>query len=249
MLCVDTGEKLAMARDYHAPALTQEAFAKLLGVDTSTVGRWESKNHIPVARRAEVSHILNVREDWFFDNSDDPPTLHRLYPEQGNIRSKAREDLTPNERRIVEGLDVALPLWRGVVAGDTGECVFVEPDSPETREIPAFYTRGEPDRHVLVIASGMSMHPRIDHAERALIRLDPDVPAGHLVVARNPDGQNFIKRLVKDSGALRLESLNAEFQPITDLKGWIMKGGVTAIFHAYEPGRANIEWDDGRYLR
>jgi transcriptional regulator with XRE-family HTH domain len=82
MLCVEVGDKLAMARRYHAPALTQEDLARILGVDTSTVGRWESKDHIPPDRLPQIAALLNVKEAWFFNGDDTPPTTARRVPMQ-----------------------------------------------------------------------------------------------------------------------------------------------------------------------
>jgi hypothetical protein len=50
-------------------------------------------------------------------------------------------------------------------------------------------------------------------------------------------------------GLLQLHSLNAEFAPIVSLDGWELRGYAVAILHSYEPGQANIEWDNGRALR
>jgi SOS-response transcriptional repressor LexA len=82
------------------------------------------------------------------------------------------------------------------------------------------------------------------------VRLDPDVPPGHIVIARSADNRNYVKKLIRSpSRTLELHSLNEQFKPITDLDGWTLKGGVTAILHTYEGGRPNIEWDEGRYLK
>lgn len=245
------GEKLALARRYHSPALTQKDLAAELGVDTSSVGRWESQDHIPPAHIARLAEFLDVREDWFFDGSDTLPTTARRGEaiEPPNIQPIAPQNQTRSQRLITEAMWVAIPVWRGVVAGDDGECAFVESDQTEFREIPVFLTMGQPERHVLCIASGMSMSPRIDHAERAVVKLDPDVPPGHIVVARSDDNRNFIKKLSRKERQLELLSLNEQFQPITQLKGWTIKGGVVAILHSYEGGKPNIEWDEGRFLR
>jgi phage repressor protein C with HTH and peptisase S24 domain len=246
------GEKLAEARRYHTPALKQRDLAKLLAVDTSTVGRWESQNHIPRTHLSRICELLDVTESWLLDGSDVPPSSARreVPPEPPNIYPVRTDALPRGQQLIVEGLWVALPVWRGVTAGDEDECAFVQADEPEFREVPAFLTMGQPHKHVLCIASGMSMAPRIEHTERAIVKLDPDVPPGHIVVARTEDNRNFIKKLARGhTHRLELHSLNEQFRPITHLSGWTIKGGVVAILHAYEGGRPNIEWDEGRFLR
>jgi phage repressor protein C with HTH and peptisase S24 domain len=247
---VEPGEKLKAAREYNSPYLTQAKLAKLLKVDTSTVGRWEASNHIPEDQLPRLADKLGIDEAWFVDGSDElPPRRKVLKEESPNIKPVNPNAMSRMEASIREGLLVGIPVWKGVRAGSSEECVFIEPDEIDVREIPLYLTLGEPERHVLCIASGMSMAPRIEHAERILVRLDPDVPVGHLVVARNPEGENFVKMLTKNGSALCLESLNPDFEPIRELDGWDMRGGVTAILHTYEPGRGNIEWDDGRFLR
>src|SRR5579871_6279673 len=87
MLCVEPGDKLALARKYALPALTQEELAKALGVDTSSVGRWESKNAIPKDKLPRLSEILMVEPNWFFDGRSDPPSHAQRYPlpERANV--------------------------------------------------------------------------------------------------------------------------------------------------------------------
>jgi len=249
METMDVGDKLALARRYHAPALTQEDLAEMLGVHTSSVGRWESRNHIPRAHIPRIAALLDIREEWLYDGMDTPIALARPV-EPSNMRAVPAGELPGAQQLIVQAQWVALPVWRGVVAGIEDECAFVASDEPEFREVPVFLTMGQPERHVLCIASGMSMAPRIEHTERAIVKLDPDVPPNHIVVARTDDNRNFIKKLTRAaSHRLELHSLNEQFRPITNLTGWAIKGGVVAILHAYEGGKPNIEWDEGRFLR
>ena len=248
MLCVDVGDKLKMARRYHAPALTQSALAQVLGVDTSTVGRWEADNHIPSGKLPQLAMLLNVKEEWFYDGSDLPPSAARRTAYEPENMTRVMEP-TRADRYIASGLNVALPLWRGVAASSGEECWYMEAETPEFGEVPYFLTLGHPERHILAVAKGMSMAPRVGHADKAIVRLDPDVPPGHIVVAENTEAKRYIKKLLRADGHLELHSLGDGFSPIVELDGWTLLGGVTAILHPYEAGRPNLEWDDGRYLR
>jgi phage repressor protein C with HTH and peptisase S24 domain len=252
MLCVEPGKKIALARRYHTPALSQRELAQQLGVDTSTVGRWESTDDIPKDRIPSLTSKLNVTETWLFNGDDSLPTQGRLVPvhEPPNFIAKSPETATRLERQAIAGDLLAVPVWRGVAAGSVEECEFVESDEPEFKEIDAFYTAGHRGPHVICVASGLSMAPRIGRGERALVRIDPDVPPGRLVVARSPDNRNYIKKLVKTGPrSLELHSLNEDFPPIPFDDGWTVKGGVTIIWHDYEPGKPNLEWDEGRFLK
>jgi transcriptional regulator with XRE-family HTH domain len=237
---VTPGEKLALARDYAAPRLTQEALGNKLGKSRGTVAKWESTGLIPERSLEEVATFFQIPVAWFVDGqSSEPPNVRAT--RDPAAMGRAGQSLT-------RGDQVMLAVWRGVMAGD-GECEFWEGESPEFRAIPSFLAGNDPDSHVLCIASGVSMAPRLDHAERAVVRLDPDPPIGSLVVARRPDGANFIKALRRGAARLELHSINPEFAPITNVLEWSLKGYVVAILHTYTGHGANIEWDDGRPLR
>ncbi|MHB8637493.1 MAG: XRE family transcriptional regulator [Fimbriimonadaceae bacterium] len=241
------GRKLALARRYHAPALTQQGLADMLGIDRTTVAKWETKSDIPAGALRRVADRLGIELAWFLDGDASEP---RFIRHAVNVRATNRaEEIGSAAGSLRRGDQVMLAVWRGVMAGD-GDCEFWLSDTPEFRAIPSFLASSDPDGHVLCIASGLSMTPRIDHAERAVVRLDPDPPIGAIVVARRPDGANFIKVLRKHSSLrLELHSLNPEFGPITELKDWALKGFVVAILHTYTGQGANIEYDDGRPLR
>ena len=241
------GRKLALARRYHAPALTQQGLADMLGVDRTTVAKWETKSEIPERTLVRIADRIGIDFAWFLDGGTSEP---RFVRHAVNVRATNRtEELGGAAGSLQRGDQVMLAVWRGVMAGD-GDCEFWLSDTPEFRAIPSFLASSDPDGHVLCIASGLSMTPRIDHAERAVVKLDPDPPIGAIVVARRPDGANFIKVLRKHPSLhLELQSLNPEFAPITELKHWALKGYVVAILHTYTGQGANIEYDDGRPLR
>lgn len=240
---MNAGKKLALARRYFAPAVTQEDLAIRLGVARSTVARWESEGTPPVEALALVAADLEIPVQWFFDGQDSVPPL------ASNAKAIRPEPRDAVGNSLVRGDQVLLCVWRGVIAGE-GECEFWPSDAEEFRVAPSFLASSDPEGHVLCIASGLSMAPRIDHAEKAIVKLDPDPPIGAIVVARRPDGATFIKVLRSvDGRRLELHSLNPDFGPICDLRDWSLKGFVVAILHTYSGQGANIEWDDGRPLR
>lgn len=188
-----------------------------------------------------IAKILGVRVELLEDDRLD-------LPEEEPLLAKKREAMTRDEELALWG-DVAIPVWAGVSCGTEDDECFQE-EEVRFEQVQAFYVAGKPENHVMCIPRGYSMAPRILRADRVVVRLDPDVPVGRLVVARSPNNQNFIKKLVKQNGFREeLHSLNAEFPPITDLDGWSIKGGVVAIMHPYEGTGSNIEYDGGAYLR
>ncbi len=245
-MAMNPGAKLAMARRYHAPALSQKQLAALVGVDTSSVGRWEANGAIPKSRLPTVARILGVPASWFLNGRDGPPPSK---DGPNALESAAEAAVSLEARSLLRGDEVLLPTWRGTIAGD-GECEFFDSDSPELNAVPAFLAGNDPHSHILCIASGASMYPRVKNGERVVVRLDRNPPNNAIVVAKRPDGANFVKVLRQNErGLLELHSLNEEFRPIVNLDGWEMRGYAVAVLHSYEPGRANIEWDSGRPLR
>lgn len=169
-------------------------------------------------------------------------------PREEPILAKRSELLTVRETRMLMG-NVAIPVWSGVMCG-TDEDEGFSDDEVRTERVNAYYVDGHPENHVMCIPKGPSMAPRIQRADKVIVRLDPDVPPGHLVVARSPVNVNFIKKLVRlGPGREELQSLNPDFPPITMVEDWTIRGGVVTIIHPYEPGASNIEHNDGLYLR
>ncbi len=217
-----------------------------MGVDTSSVGRWEATGAIPKSRLPTVARVLGIPVNWFQNGAGDPPPVK----DGPNAVESSYENAAGLEARsLLRGDEVLLPTWRGTMAGD-GECVFYDSHSPELNAVPAFLAGNDPHCHILCIASGASMYPRVKNGERVVVRLDRNPPNNAIVVAKRPDGANFVKVLRQNErGRLELHSLNAEFQPIVELDAWEMRGYAVAVLHSYEPGQANIEWDSGRPLR
>jgi phage repressor protein C with HTH and peptisase S24 domain len=250
-MLMDKGEKIALARKYHAPALNQEQLSALLGVPRGTLARWETRGNPPVDVIRKVSQITAIPETWFFDGGDEPPPMPGAREESPNVRwSRNAGEADESVLSFARGDEVSLAVWRGVSAGFDGDCVFLESTSAEFMAVPAFLAGHDPHAHAICIASGVSMFPRVDHGEKVIIKLDPNPPVNSIVVARKPDVGNFIKALRRTSaGRLELHSLNKDFQPICDVDGWELRGYAVAILHTYEPGAANIEWDASRPLR
>jgi SOS-response transcriptional repressor LexA/DNA-binding XRE family transcriptional regulator len=244
-----TGRKLAIARTTYPNSFTQEQLAQRLGVDTSSVGRWESQDHIPDRRIGACCEILGISRDWLLSDDDEPLSL-RVPLVTPSVTEVSRTDMTPSEVRLTKGGKVAIPMWRGVAAGSPNEeGYFDDPASPEFVEIDAlFVTSGSP--HVMCVAHGDSMAPRIADRERALVKIDPDVATGYIVVARDSNGRNYIKRHVRgDRGRRELHSVNGDYPPITDVYNWEIRGGVIAILKDAAAGTPNMEYDFGNYLR
>lgn len=239
------GEKLKIAREAQWPKLSQYDVADFLKIKRPRYASWEmGRTKPPTSATKRLAEWWGVPHHWFWDETES------AMPKGEPPNAQIVEPKTRSEQSMVSGRTVAIPVWRGALLGAEDECVFEIADEVEFRELPAFYVLDEPTKHVLLIPRGMSMAPRIFDRDRVLVRLDPDVGVGNLVVAEPPgDHKYYIKKFVRKGMSYELHSLNEEYEPITDLEGWTVKGGVVMIERSYEPGNPNLEWDQGRYLR
>jgi len=246
---MDIKEKFKLARKYQRPPLTQEGVAQLLSVTREAVAKWESFasiNKPPVSVVARVARLWHIPEAWFYDGEDTPPPLPADTPPGNAWVAQVSREMAGH----LSATEALVAVWRGVVCGPADECAFMEPDSPEFRAISIAYIQGDPENYVLCVASGASMFPRIAQGEETIIRRETNPSAGDIVLVRHPDGQMFLKVLrLARNGRPELHSVNPEFSPITAVDGWQYIGIAVFIRHAYRPGEANIEYDDGRALR
>lgn len=251
---VHPGTKLRVAREARRPPLSQADAAAIARIPTSRYKSYELERANPPEEVVRsLATAWGVPEAWFWDGASTSLPLKLVDPQRpyGDPGVELVEPRNKAERLMILGQRVAIPVWRGAHLGSGDECSFVPDDDGQHQEIAAFYTLGDPDRHVLCIPKGESMTPRIQSYARVLIKLDPDVPPGHLVAAQSPESKEiFIKRFVRSPDRKPvLLSVNENFDPITEIEGWAIRGGVVLILHDYEPGQPNQEWDEGRYLR
>lgn len=217
--------------------------ARELGKNKQSVYQWlEGTAPRDESVWPKMARLLNIPISVLLDDSKDLPP----FPNPDEV-VEARPD-HPAMRSFVQGDMALLPVWRGVAAGLADECYFVQSDSSEYIEVPLILAGRDPDRHIVCVAAGTSMSPRLRQGDRAVVRLDPNPPRNSLVVAQNPEGRRFIKAL-REKTHLELHSLNEAFPPIRDVTGWQLIGSVVAIWAEYEAGSANIEWDGGRPLK
>ena len=252
MVCmrITPGEKIRIARESMSPPWSQYDLERQTAFSRAKIANWEANRTQPKDGDIRIlGQLFGINLDWFYDGEVGSPKKRSRVPseEPPPTRVLTAAEMSRAESLLASGQYVAIPVWRGAICGSDEEFCFEEESAPTFAEISAFYTVGRPEEHVLCIASGVSMEPRIEHGAKVLIRLDPNVPAKKIVAASNGQGSIFLKRLVRGASGLELHSLNDRFAPITSLAGWILKGGVTMIQHPYA-GAPNIEWDEGRFL-
>ncbi len=201
----------------------------------------------------------------------DPQLLKQIarvlrIPEESLIPKMAKViDLEPNaeyiedlseirdgrSRKAVEGIirgdKVVLRLWIGILAGEDGECSFVE--SSDEIEVFSFLITGKLDDYDVLKIAGTSMSPRVEQGDLVLVRRDPAPPVGCICVVQDPEHNCFLKVLRTNEGKPEFHSLGKGFRPITSTYNWTFKAHAEAILHQSRFREANIEWDEGRPLR
>jgi len=220
MLCMEVGEKLALAREYHSPALKQRDLAKLLRVDTSTVGRWEADNHIPPTRLTAIATLLNVTEEWFFDKKDTPPSAAR--------RRAIDNDASPltSPQPVGASGGYAEIKYAGVVPASTwGDPLQVQ----DTRMIDKRYYS---DNRFLTTVVGDSCEPSLVSGDVTLWEVQRGgQPHGLIVIAeREEDHACTVKQYKHERGRDRLIPINPEFEEPTATNGFHIAAFLVGVF-------------------
>lgn len=164
-------------------------------------------------------------------------------------RSEANQQL-----QMMQAGDLAvLPVWRAAAGSLVGDDEFAFEETDDAQAVPAWLLLPglDVERHRIVAVSGYSMSPRIDSGALVILRLASEAGDGQIVCAQSGTGRLYLKTLRRGKRGPELHSINPRFSPIASesLDGWRIRGVAVAIQHAYEPGRANIEFDAGRPLR
>ncbi|MGB9661248.1 MAG: helix-turn-helix domain-containing protein [Moorellaceae bacterium] len=102
--------------------LTQEELAKLLGVERSTISRYESGNRDPSSEMLDrLAKFFNVSVDYLLGRTDDPRTIEQINEE---AQKKIEEAL--------EGDEELLSFWQELRQREDLQLLFkqVKPLSP-----------------------------------------------------------------------------------------------------------------------
>lgn len=82
--------------------ITQEDLAKLVGVERSTVGKWESKNIIPSADMLiDLSQLFNVSVDYLLGRTDDKNLTYDKYTEQAKYIESIKLDSAEEAMKFI----------------------------------------------------------------------------------------------------------------------------------------------------
>lgn len=198
------GEKVALARKWASPALTQQDLAVQLGLNRATLARRESEGRFehPMVRR--IAQITGIPEEWFFDSTDVPPPaghpthIPLLGSEVGGV---ANIKVSPVIHIPVVGRASAGPGLEGVDEVPT-----------EFMTISVSLTKGD---CVAFYAEGDSMMPFIHPGDKVVVSRTNQPKPGVTFLVRRASGEYSLKQVKWDAGANQWMwfSLNPSFPP------------------------------------
>lgn len=160
-----------------------EDIAKILGVATSTYGRWESGSNSPKNKIPELAKFFGVTTDYLLYGKDAPQNEQ---PMKGN----------------------KIPLLGSVAAGIPIEAIqYIE----DYEEIPA--ALGDPREFFALRVKGESMEPKISDGDIIIVHKQEDVDSGQIAVVQVNGDEATVKIVKKSSSGITLIGLNVDVYP------------------------------------
>lgn len=191
---VKIGKRIESARTEHN--LTQEDLAKELGLNKSTIQRYETgqikKIKLPVIHA--MAKILNVNPSWLSDQSDNREAVKP-------VNSNA-EFLSKNEIRII-------PVFETVSAG------FGAYASNEIIDYMPLYIESdyEAAETLCIKVKGDSMYPKIENGDIVQVHKQDSVDNGQIAVVLIDGDEGLVKKMFVYDDYIELISINPEYPP------------------------------------
>lgn len=198
------GEKVAQARKWASPALTQQELAVQLGINRATLARRESEGRFEHPMIRKIAEITGIPEHWFFDQSDQaPPAGHPTHiPLLGSeVSSVANIRVSPVIQVPVVGSASAGPGLEGVDEVPT-----------EYMTISVSLTKGD---CVAFYADGDSMMPLIQPGDKVIVSKTNQPKPGVTFLVRRSGGEYSLKQVKWDASANQWTwvSINPAYPP------------------------------------
>ena len=176
--------------------LTQEDLAKELGLNKSTIQRYETgqikKIKLPVIHA--MAKMLNVNPSWLSDQSDNREAVKP-------VNSNA-EFLSKNEIRII-------PVFETVSAG------FGAYASNEIIDYMPLYIESdyEAEETLCIKVKGDSMYPKIENGDIVQVHKQDSVDNGQIAVVLIDGDEGLVKKVFVYNDYIELISINPEYPP------------------------------------
>lgn len=165
--------------------VTQENLAEMLGLERSTVARWESSGAIPnVETLKQIAAIFDVTVDYLV----------------GFDRNVEVIDINPT---------IKLPVYGRIPAGIPIEAVT---DIVDYIDLPLKSLRPGKD-YICLKVVGTSMSPKYEEGDVVIIELNPSCESGQDCALYINGFDVTLKKVLKQETGLLLHPLNPEFEP------------------------------------
>ncbi|RYG36370.1 LexA family transcriptional regulator [bacterium] len=231
--------------------LAEEEWPKEFGIDAD--------NPDPIAVRRLLTS-LDIPSVWLIQSGPVPDHVPGDFvaamgrSRDGSVTPVKASELPRGMRGLANPMaTVALPVWRGTLAGRfDDECYWEGVEEPPEETYAWLISGGDPDNYRLVYPLGSSMSPRIIQGDRMIARLESDPAPGQIVLARREDGKMYVKVFrIGPEGLPELHSINERFPPIKMVEfpdSWHCRAVVIGIVKPPTVG-PNIEFYGGTPLR
>lgn len=164
--------------------ITQEKLAEIIGVERSTVGKWESTSIIPSSEiLIELSKLFEVSVDYLLGND------------------KAIKLITNDKAHRIN-------VYGSVPAGIPLEAVE---NIIDWEEIPADWVK-DGTEYIALKVKGNSMYPKFIDGDIVIIKVQPDCESGQDAVVYVNGFDATLKRVIKNENSIILQPLNPEFE-------------------------------------
>jgi len=209
--------KLRLKAAREAKGLNKTEFARAVRASNPTVTDWEKAvieggiKEISGVRLTKVCEVLGVDASWL---------LHGRGSGAAAVTPASTDQI--DKLKPVQGLDegdptfVHIPKVRLLVsAGVSGFGVEPEPYDGATAPVPTEWLQRRqlrPERLLATRVRGRSMEPTFFEDDAVIINLDAITPIDGAVFVINYEGEDIIKRLMRDAGDWWLESDNPDKQ-------------------------------------
>lgn len=222
------GEKVAMARKWVSPALSQEDLASMLGMRRPTLAKREREGRFEAPLVYKLSQLLKIPAEWFTDEQNDPPPV-----------GQSDQVISPGFSDVEGPRNVkSMPMTRVPIVGraSAGDGSYDHPELGEDIEIPAHMSIRPSAAYV---ASGDSMMPWIHPGDIVVARLHKEPKPNYAMLVRRQDDSVSVKIVRYDNG-WKLISLNESYDPVpADVE---FMGYVTGIYRV-NGTRVYMEFD------
>lgn len=184
---MNTAERIKKLRE--SRGLSQEQLAKIIGVDRTTIVKYETGASRPTRYLKKIAHYFDVTTDYLLGG----------------------EELPPKKGYYLDAMNVIrIPLLGRVVAGSPREAIQ---EADKFLYIPAMGHK-RPEDYFALRVYGESMEPNLQDGDIAIVRIQPEIESGQIAVVLIDNQDSTVKRVfISEEGITLVADNPAVFRP------------------------------------